>query len=695
MPKLPPLLLSLPLLLLQVGCRSDGTAGAAPDAAAPDTAPTVAAAAETEATAEDGASDVRIWVHPTDAARSLILAAGGTGGLEVYGLDGKRVQRIEEVSAAFVELRYGFELEGKATTLVLVHDSTTGSIAPYTVNEATLAVTRLPGEALSVATEVTGLCSFRSPITGKLYALVVTDEGTLQQWAVFSHDGKVRGTLVRTVPLGKGAGFCTADDESGNLYFADETLGVFSMPADPEAETERTVVDLVKPYGRLEAEPKGLALVRNGDSSGRLVAADVGALQYRVYDLEANYLGSAVIGAGASADAVGETEGIAFGALATQAYPAGLLAVTDQENEGGFSNFKLVSWQALAKAAGVPAGNAADPRKVAAASARSVKPRVETPPAESFGDAADDPAIWVHPTEPARSAVIATDKKLGLYVYDLAGQLMQTERVGRVNNVDLRHGFAFSDGAAAVVAADNRTDKSLLFYRFDPRTRRLEQRVAAPIPTGLADPYGVCMYRSAKSGDYFVFVNDGENGHYKQWRLKADGRNVAAEVVREFTVGSIAEGCVADDETGALYVAEENVGLWKYSAEPDGGDARTQIDKIGGANPIKADVEGLAIYTKPGGGGYLVVSNQGANNYALYRREGNHEFVGVFHVVADDERGIDGSSETDGLDVVSAPLGAQYPQGLFVVQDGRNLTPAERQNYKFVSWADIAAAMGL
>jgi 3-phytase len=69
--------------------------------------------------------------------------------------------------------------------------------------------------------------------------------------------------------------------------------------------------------------------------------------------------------------------------------------------------------------------------------------------------------------------------------------------------------------------------------------------------------------------------------------------------------------------------------------------------------------------------------------------------VGSFHVVADPDRGVDGVSETDGLDVVSAPLGPRFPEGLLVVQDGRNLSPRERQNFKFVSWRDIAAALGI
>ena len=86
---------------------------------------------------------------------------------------------------------------------------------------------------------------------------------------------------------------------------------------------------------------------------------------------------------------------------------------------------------------------------------------------------------------------------------------------------------------------------------------------------------------------------------------------------------------------------------------------------------------------------------EGRSDYPIYRREGKNEYLGKFHVVANSARGVDGASETDGLDVVSAPLGSEFPQGLLVVQDGRNLAPTERQNFKYVSWADVMEALQL
>ncbi|HET6565603.1 MAG TPA: phytase, partial [Xanthomonadales bacterium] len=164
--------------------------------------------------------------------------------------------------------------------------------------------------------------------------------------------------------------------------------------------------------------------------------------------------------------------------------------------------------------------------------------------------------------------------------------------------------------------------------------------------------------------------------------------------VREFKLDTQTEGCVADDETGDLYIGEEDVGIWKYSAEPDAGEARVAVDSVADGN-LTDDVEGLAIYFGPNGSGYLIASNQGADSYAVYERAGDNKFLGLFHVVADADTGIDGASETDGLDVTSANLGPAFPNGLFIVQDGRNISPDDRQNFKLVPWERIATEMGL
>lgn len=663
-----------------------------PETAAEQTLPSVAASAETAPTAEDGANGVSVWIDAEDGARSLILGAGGTGGLEVYGLDGGLKQRVSEIEADLVDVRYGFDFGGRSGPLVLAYDPVRSGLTGLTFDAAGK-LARLPGAIIAADDELTGLCSFRSSITGRSYALGMTDSGEMLQWEVYGKSGNLEGRLVRRVPVGKGAGYCAADDATGTVYYTDETLGVASIPGEPETDAERTIVDLPAPRGGIAGEAKGIALARGADGAVTIIVADASAEHIAAYGSDGKLKGRMTIGAGGKVDAVGESEGIAVatGAMGS-AYPEGIFVIADQDNDGEFSNYKVIGWKEARAALGVAAGASAGPTFAAKAGARTVSATLETPPVETWGDAADDPAIWVHPRDPSRSAVIATDKNLGINVYDLDGRLIQSLHDGRMNNVDVRDGLLVDGKPRTIVGASNRTDKTIALYWLDPATRELSS-AGDPVPTGLSDPYGFCMYADA-SGIY-AFVNNGDDGLYRQWRITAAGGKAVAEKVREFTVGSQAEGCAADDETGALYVNEEDAALWKYSAKPDGGDARKKIDGVDGPNGLVADLEAVEVWAGRDGKGYVVVSNQGADNYAVYRREGDNAFVGLFHIVADPERGIDGVSETDGLDVVSANLGPKYPQGLLVVQDGRNLTPRERQNYKFVSWKDVAQSLGL
>ena len=622
----------------------------------------------------------------------MILGAGGTGGLEVYGLDGALRQRIGDHEASHVTVRYNFDLGGRKVPLVIAYEPTRSALIGYTIDESTQLI-RLPGEPIIADDELTGLCSFQSPITGRVYALGMTDGGQMLQWQLFAADGALTARLVRSVPLGKGVEYCVVDDASATMYYGDEVLGVVSLPVEPETDPMRKIVDLPAPRGGISEEVKGLALARGADGKSLLIVSDVSAERFSVYDVDGKLQSRFQVGAGGKVDAVGEIEGLALATAAMgSAFPEGLLVVADQDNDGEHSNFKLIGWREVRAALAVEAGAFADPRAQAATSAHTVTPALETPAAATWGDAADDPAIWVNPRDPSKSVVIATDKNLGLYVYDLEGRLLQTLPDGRMNNVDMRDGFMVDGKARTIVAASNRTDKSIALYWLDPATRKLA-RAGDPVPTGIADPYGLCMYADA-SGHY-VFVNNNDDGLYRQWKITAEGGRAVAAPVREFKVGSISEGCAADDETGALYVNEENVALWRYSAKPDGGAERREVDRVDGPNGLKDDIEGISVWSGKDGKGFIVLSNQGSDNYAVYRREGDNAFVGSFHIVADPERGIDGVSETDGLDVSSANLGAQFPDGLLVVQDGRNLSPRERQNYKFVSWRDIAESLGI
>ena len=650
-------------------------------AAGPKTPPEVAVTVATPAVAHGAPVNAGFWTDPGSGDR-LLLAAAGIAGLEIYRADGSRLAAIDTVDAGLVTV----VPDVAGAPLVAVYDTAAGSVRGFRLEGESASLNEVMAAPLGVADELTGLCHYRSRLSGSDYLYAVTDRGMIHQFELYADEDAVHGRLLRSIPSGKGSGFCAVDPADGMLYVSEEATGIWRLGAEPESDTTRDPLDLRAPFGGLGDDLKGIAIYPVDSERSYLVVADGAEMRLAVYALPDGTAAGTVVVSG-----LHEPEGLT--ATTPGSGPEdGMLAIADESTEAGGPNLKLLAWRTLADTLGlaVASGPASYERPAV------VRPVAETEVMPSYGDAADDPAIWVHPDDPSDSLVIGTDKQSGLFVFDLDGRALQHLADGNMNNVDLRDGFPLAGDGVTLVTASNRSNDSIAAYRVDVANRRLVEVADGILPTGFDDPYGLCMYRSARSGEYYVFVNEGSVGTIRQWRLFDSGAGrVAAEQVRELEVGSQAEGCVADDRFGQLYVAEEDRGLWKYSAEPDGGDARTLIDSTGDDGRLTDDVEGLSLWQGADGGGYIVVSNQGADNYALYRRDGDHALVGFVHVVANAAAGVDGASETDGLDAVSAPLGDAFPQGLLVVQDGRNIAPEERQNFKYVSWADIAGALGL
>lgn len=151
-------------------------------------------------------------------------------------------------------------------------------------------------------------------------------------------------------------------------------------------------------------------------------------------------------------------------------------------------------YQGLLDDATVVIGSESSPRGTSMA---SVTPTVETEPVRSGGDAADDPAIWVHPTDPARSLIIGNDKGGGLEVYDLDGRRIQRITEGFFGNVDVRQRVSLPAGRTDVVAVAR---SGLRFYTVDPDTRRLVSITDSESGSVAGGGEGVCLYRSPSWG---------------------------------------------------------------------------------------------------------------------------------------------------------------------------------------------------
>jgi len=315
------------------------------------------------------------------------------------------------------------------------------------------------------------------------------------------------------------------------------------------------------------------------------------------------------------------------------------------------------------------------------ATAPLVAATAETDPVDTAADAADDPAIWRNPADPAKSLVIGTDKKAGIHVYSLAGKRLSFTPADRLNNVDLR-----TVGTRVIAAASDRADVDaahVSLFTLDTAAARLVP--LGRFPVGPGEAYGMCLWTRARDHALFGFVVL-KDGRIDQVAIDVSGGLPKVTTVRSMKLASQAEGCVVDDRTGLLYVAEEDVGLWRFDADPAAPGTATPIAQVDGKTLV-ADAEGLALAPSGRRGGYLVVSSQGDNAYTLYRLPGV-TYAGRFRIGGG---AIDGTSDTDGIDLLLGDFGPAYPGGLFVAQDGDNAP--DTQNFKFVSWTAVRRAV--
>ncbi|MFA8451449.1 MAG: phytase [Bacteroidales bacterium] len=316
----------------------------------------------------------------------------------------------------------------------------------------------------------------------------------------------------------------------------------------------------------------------------------------------------------------------------------------------------------------------------------------ETTPVPHVGDAADDPVLYVNVTDPDNSIIYGSDKKGGIGSYRLNGKQILFQELGKINNIDIRYNFPINKTEKIdILAASNISDSTFRIYRINPNTSELTDISSRKFTTKLDKVYGLCLYQSPVSGNYFVFVNS-KKGDVEQWELfhQPDTEDrIDARLVRTLTIHSSCEGMVADDSNAFLYVAEENSGIWKFLAEPEEASEQELIISIQ-ENYLKADIEGLTIFYAKDDEGYLIASSQGNHSYAVFERKTPHTYLGSF--VIDKSDNIQGTHFTDGIYVTGFSLGVKYPYGIFIAQDGgmKYKKGNTHQNFKLVDWKKIA-----
>ncbi len=511
--------------------------------------------------------------------------------------------------------------------------------------------------------QIEGMCLYLNAY-GELFAFLLDGYGVGELRWLLTSTGDIVDKKVKTLRLPPESESCSVDDESESFFVVEEGFGLWRYSANPESSRSRVLVDLVAPRGKIQGAPKSVRainetiLVLTESSLSRYQKAKGEWSPVQAHDLQNTAMGE-----------IGDIS-IIDNRFVFVGEDQGKVHVVE-------SGARVAQAEKPSKTDDIP----------------QVSAKAQTEPMDRIGDAADDPAIWVNARSPERSRILGTNKKWGLFVYDLNGRTVQSIPSGHINNVDIRQNVQLQSGKFDIAVASNRSDNSITVYSLNLKTGDVSE--IGRVPTELEEVYGICLYAPNQSALH-AFIND-KDGRIQQWQLDVD-RNyaVSGQLLRELKLNSQPEGCVANDETHQLFVGEEDLGVWLFDARVESpsnnSDQGTLIHEVGGR--LIADVEGLALVQYQGKS-YLLVSSQGNHTYVLYDAAAPYSHRGTFRVGLNGKDGIDGTSETDGLDVIAVNLGPSYPEGIVVIQDGFNYMPEQPQNFKYVSWKDVVDALGI
>ncbi|MET3128864.1 3-phytase [Arcicella rosea] len=304
----------------------------------------------------------------------------------------------------------------------------------------------------------------------------------------------------------------------------------------------------------------------------------------------------------------------------------------------------------------------------------------------------DDPAVWINPQDASKSLIIGTDKDIdgALYVYDLQGKIQEDKVVRnlkRPDNVDIEYGLILNNKATDIAVTTERFTHKLRIYTL-PDMKPVDNGGIEVFEneTGaeFRDLMGIALYKN-KTGKIYAIVgrkSGPTDGTYLwQYLLEDDGTGqVKATLVRKFGAYSgkkEIESIAVDDELGYVYYSDEGVGVRKYFAEPSKGNQELALFATTG---FTEDHEGISIYQTSKKTGYILVSDQGANQFHIFSREGTaqnpneHLLLKVVKVKA---------VQSDGSEVVSVPLNSTFKKGLFIAM-------SDDRTFHFYKWEDMA-----
>lgn len=288
----------------------------------------------------------------------------------------------------------------------------------------------------------------------------------------------------------------------------------------------------------------------------------------------------------------------------------------------------------------------------------------------------DDPAIYFNKKKPSKSLIIGTDKggktgQGGIYVFDLKGKNIESKNllgINRPNNVDIAYGLALGNGKKIDIAICTERNTNKIRVIKLPEMQLIDNGGIA-VFEGQTErsPMGISLYTDSKTNQIYAIVGrkDGPSeGYLYQYLLEAnESGSVTGKLVRKFGKYSgkkEIESIAVDNELGFVYYSDETVGVRKYYAHPDSSGQELALFATTG---FTEDHEGISIYKTSPTTGFILVSDQQANQFHVFRREGDsqnshqHSLQKIIKTQ---------TVESDGSEITHHRLNRRFRKGIFV-----------------------------
>jgi len=276
----------LPLLILSLtACNNEKQGTISPNALKP--------VAITDTVGHD-TDDPAIWIHPADSSKSLIIGTDKDtdGGLYAYNLDGRIVNKVTGLKRPNnVDIAYGLNIKGKLVDIAVATERETNMIRIYSLPDLKpLDKGGIPVFEGENQRDPMGVSLYTAP-DSSIYAIVGRKTGPSDQylWQYKLTDNGLGGVKAEVVrKFGKYSGkkeieAIAVDNESGFIYYSDETVGVHKYYADPTKGNEELAFFAQDGF---TSDHEGISIYKTGPKTGYILISNQQKNSFMVYPRE-------------------------------------------------------------------------------------------------------------------------------------------------------------------------------------------------------------------------------------------------------------------------------------------------------------------------------------------------------------------------------------------------------------------------